>query len=367
MEAWFLRQWRQNSLWQVLLRPLSWIFAALVRCRRALYRAGLLKRDRVGVAVIVVGNISVGGTGKTPVVLALAEILARSGWRCGIISRGYVREDTRGYSREEARGDSHTNARKQLAEDFVIRVVANSRDAAESGDEARLLAQRLQMPVYVSANRVSAARALLRDHPNVNVLISDDGLQHYALGRDLEICVIDGMRVFGNGALLPAGPLREPINRLGEVDAIVINGGVDETLLAPGADTKHVPVYRMHLGRESFHRLQDGKTLTIEQGINEFSNRKIVAVAGTGNPERFFTHLASLGLHPATSRAFPDHHPFAPADFAGVDAGVILMTEKDAVKCKTFNDERMWFMRVDAILPDAFGEFVVKRMSERKN
>ena len=375
MEAWFLQQWRQNSLWQVLLRPLSWIFAALVRCRRALYRAGLLKRDRVGVAVIVVGNISVGGTGKTPVVLALAEILARSGWHCGIILRGYAREDARGnsredarrYSREDARGGGRSNMRKQLAENFVIHVVSNSSDAAESGDEALMLARRLQMPVYVSANRVQAARALLRDHPEVDVLISDDGLQHYALERDLEICVIDGARGFGNGALLPAGPLREPIDRLGEVDAIVINGGVDETLLAPGADTKHVPVYRMHLGRESFHRLQDGKTLTIEQGMNEFSNRKIVAVAGTGNPERFFAHLASLGLHPATSRAFPDHHPFASADFAGVDAGVILMTEKDAVKCKTFNDERMWFMRVDAILPDAFGEFVVKRMSERKN
>ena len=363
MEAWFLRQWQQNSLWQMLLRPLSWIFGALVVCRRALYRAGLLKRERVGVAVIVVGNISVGGTGKTPLVLALAEILARSGRRCGIISRGYAR----GYSRKEARGGGISNTRKQLAEDFVIRVVANSRDATESGDEALILAQRSQVPVYVSANRVQAARALLRDHPDVDVLISDDGLQHYALERDLEICVIDGARGFGNRALLPAGPLREPINRLGEVDAIVINGGVDETPLVPRADTKELPVYRMLLGRESLHRLLDGKTLTIEEGINNFANRKIYAIAGTGNPERFFTHLGRLGLNPTDSRAFPDHHPFTPTDFADLDASIILMTEKDAVKCKSFDDERMWFMRVDAILPEAFGEFVVKRMSERRN
>ena len=360
MEAWFLRQWQQNSLWQVLLRPLSWIFAALVWCRRALYRAGLLKRERIGVGVIVVGNISVGGTGKTPLVLALAEILARSGWRCGIISRGYGR----GSSREDVRGNNNKVA--QSGNDSVIRVVANTCDAGEVGDEALMLARRLQMPVYVSANRVQAARALLRDHPDVDVLISDDGLQHYALERDLEICVIDGARGFGNGALLPAGPLREPVNRLGEVDAIVVNGAVDDKPLTPGGDTKDVPVYRMHLGFESFHRLQDGKTLMIEQGRNEFLNRKIVAVAGTGNPARFFAHLVRLGLNPAESRAFPDHHPFAATDFAGLDESVILMTEKDAVKCKAFNDERMWFMRVDAILPDAFGEFVVKRMSERK-
>ena len=347
MEAWFLREWQRNSPWQILLRPVSWVFAALAGVRRACYRAGILRRTRVNVPVIVVGNITVGGTGKTPVVLAIAELLARSGWHCGIISRGYVR------------GSVNSTA-------DAIRVKADATYRVALADEALLLARRSGAPVYVAADRASAASTLLYAHPQVDVLICDDGLQHYALERDLEICVIDGARGFGNGALLPAGPLREPVSRLGHVDAIVFNGPVPEGNPLPHDFAPMIPTYAMSLGNEMLVRIADERVLSIEQGLSEFSGKTMFAAAGTGHPSRFFTHLASLGFRLDKTRAFADHHPFAAGDFAEAGAAIILMTEKDAVKCKGFADERMWFMRVDAILPDAFGEFVVKRMSERK-
>ena len=347
MEAWFLREWQRNSPWQILLRPLSWVFAVLAGMRRACYRAGILRRTRLSVPVIVVGNISVGGTGKTPVVLAIAELLARHGWHCGIISRGYVR------------GSANSS-------EDVMHVKADAFDTGALPDEALLLARRASVPVYVAANRATAASALLHAYPQVDVLICDDGLQHYALERDLEICVIDGARGFGNGALLPAGPLREPVSRLGHVDAIVVNGPDPDGKLQLRDIAPKVPTYSMSLGNEMLVHLADERIVSIEHGLSEFSGKTILAAAGTGHPSRFFTHLARLGFRLDKTRAFADHHPFASGDFADAGAAIILMTEKDAVKCKGFADERMWFMRVDAILPDAFSEFVVQRMPERK-
>jgi tetraacyldisaccharide 4'-kinase len=354
MEAWLLREWQRTGFWQILLRPLSWAYASLAATRRGLYRAGILKSQCIGIPVIVVGNITVGGTGKTPVVLAIAQHLARSGWRCGIISRGY----TRLRAGNRLRGESATAP--------VIRVVPESADPAVTGDEALLLARRSDVPVYVSADRAAAARSLLHDHPEVEVLICDDGLQHYALRRDLGICVIDGARGFGNGAMLPAGPLREPITRLAQVDVIVINGTAAAGQWNPGNALSDVPCYAMTLGNESLVRVRDGKVISIEQGLAEFSTKYLQAIAGTGNPARFFAHLASLGFKCADCRAFPDHHSYTASGLAEPDVGVILMTEKDAVKCRAFADDRMWFMRVDAILPDGFGEFVVKRLSDLK-
>ncbi len=351
MEAWFLQQWQRNSPWQILLRPLSWVFAMLVRVRRMLYRAGILKSERIGVPIIVVGNITVGGTGKTPVVLAIAKYLGKLGWHCGIISRGYARQNA---ETQKMPGD---------ARDRVVRVVEG---ADVVSDEATILAGRSGVPVYISANRADAARSLLRDHPDVDVLICDDGLQHYALRRDVEICVIDGERGLGNGAFLPAGPLREPATRLDEVDAIVINTTATAAQLNASLAIRGVPAYSIVLANESLVRVIDGQAMSIEQGIAEFSTKRVLAVAGIGHPARFFAHVAGLGFRLAESHAFPDHHAFTPTDFNRTDAGIILMTEKDAVKCKAFADERMWFMRVDAILPEAFGEFVVKRLSELK-
>ena len=359
MEAWFIREWQRNSLWQVLLRPVSWVYVSMVGLRRWLYRAGIFKSEPIGVPVIIVGNISVGGTGKTPVVLALAQYLTRNGWRCGIISRGYSRP---------AAPDTMHRPRAN-----VIRVVAEPAGSVVMSDEAILLANRSGAPVYISADRYCAARTLLDDHPEVDVLICDDGLQHYALQRDLEICVIDGVRGFGNGALLPAGPLREPITRLGSVDAIVINGSTVPGHRDPDLELNlnlnlknDAPTYSMILGNESLVRVRDGEQISIAQGLGEFVSKSILAIAGTGNPSRFFQHLSTLGFKAARTQAFPDHHPFVASDFANKDAQIILMTEKDAVKCKAFADDRMWFMRVDAILPDAFGEFVIKRLSALK-
>ena len=357
MEAWFIREWQRNSLWQVLLRPVSWLYVSMVGLRRLLYHAGVFKSEPIGVPVIIVGNITVGGTGKTPVVLALAQYLTRKGWRCGIISRGYSRP---------AAPDTMHRPRAN-----VIRVAAEPAGSSVMSDEAILLANRSGAPVYISADRRCAARTLLHDHPEVDVLICDDGLQHYALQRDLEICVIDGVRGFGNGALLPAGPLREPLARLGRVDAIVINGSTpaaqQDLDLDLDLDLEYVaPKYSMMLGNELLVRVRDGEKISIAQGLGEFVSKSILAIAGTGNPSRFFRHLSTLGFKAARTQAFPDHHPFVASDFANTDAQIILMTEKDAVKCKAFADDRMWFMRVDAILPDAFGEFVIKRLSALK-
>ncbi|MEP7157077.1 MAG: tetraacyldisaccharide 4'-kinase [Betaproteobacteria bacterium] len=348
MEAWFLREWQQGSAWQIVLRPLSWLYALLTALRRLLYRIGLFNVERVDVPVIVVGNITVGGTGKTPLVLAIVQHLQKSGRRCGIISRGYTRESA-------------------SAQGTVIHVAPDAGDSPRRpafSDEATLLATRSGVPVYVAADRPAAARALLAAHPDVDVIISDDGLQHYALHRDIEICVIDGARGFGNAALLPAGPLREPQSRLARIDAILVNGISANPQWSVSAIAPHIPSFSMALGNELLVRVRDKAKLSMEEGVAAFSGRKIVAIAGTGNPSRFFAHLSTLGLAPGATHAFPDHHPYTAADFEPLNADIIVMTEKDAVKCKRFADDRMWFMRVDAILPDTFGDFIVKRLAE---
>jgi tetraacyldisaccharide 4'-kinase len=337
MEAWFLREWQRNSLWQIGLRPVSWLFGWLVAVRRFLYRHDWLGSERIDVPVIVVGNITVGGTGKTPLVLALAATLKRAGYKPGIVTRGYRRDSKPG------------------AEDFIIHVVP-AQISGPVGDEATLLANRSEVPVYAGADRVNAVHALREAHPEVNIIVSDDGLQHYALQRDLELCVVDGGRGLGNGALLPAGPLREPAARLGEVDAVVINGG-GTSVQAPS-----VPTFSMALSNESFVFLRGGEPLTADAWRAKFDGRKIAVIAGTGNPARFFSHVAGLGIRASITQAFADHHPFVANDLKAIDAEVILMTEKDAVKCFAFADDRMWFMRVDAMLPDAFGEFILARL-----
>ena len=348
LEAWLLREWHRNSPWQILLRPLSWLFAAMVAMRAALYRVGVFRVHRVTVPVIVVGNITVGGTGKTPLVLAIVATLARAGIRCGVVTRGYSRDE-------------------KTAWENVRQVLPATSGAPTASDEAMLLATRCGVPVYTGANRVAAATMLLTNHPDILAIVCDDGLQHYALGRDIEICVIDGARGFGNDARLPAGPLRESTARLRGVDAIVVNrtighaGGssVDTAAFAPQS-------YSMTLGNEAFVSLTGAETISVDDARGRFSGKRIHAAAGIGHPARFFAHLSRLGLAVTSTAAFPDHHPYSPADFAGIDADIMLMTEKDAVKCRQFADARMWMMQVDALLPAAFGEFLVNRLAERK-
>ena len=348
MEAWLTSEWQRSSPWQFILRPISWLFLALTKIRRGAYASGWLKSHSVGVPVIIVGNISVGGTGKTPLVLALVEALTKHGKHCGIVTRGY-----------------HQHSNDETIK--VMHVLPTNPDSTVRSDEATMLARRSGVPVYAGANRVEAARALLRNHSEVDVIISDDGLQHYALQRDIEICVIDGTRGLGNGRLLPAGPLREPAARLNVVDAIVVNrnagnGGNTAVECFPAA----TPSFDMTLANELFINLKTQQRVERKDALGAFRGKRIHALAGTGHPQRFFSHLVTLGLELTATRAFPDHHHYQMSDLPGNEAGIILMTEKDAVKCDSFADNRMWFMRVDAMLPNDFTDFVLKKLIHKK-
>jgi tetraacyldisaccharide 4'-kinase len=307
--------------------PLSWLFAVLSFLRRYLYKIHWLKSYRVAVPVIVVGNINVGGTGKTPLVIWLAEQLTLAGYKPGIISRGYG------------------GSAKQVAQ------VLSSSDPAIVGDEAVLIATRTACPVFVSANRVAAAQNLLASFPECNVIISDDGLQHYRMQRDVEIVVYDAVKGFDNGALLPAGPLRESISRLKTVDAIVCNGKSDQSNVFESIE--------MQLESGPFYNL-----LAVDQKVDAqaFSEKKVVAIAGIGNPARFFESLKRLGVQ-FESRAYSDHYPFQAEDFGGIDADIIVMTEKDAVKCRAFAQSNYWVLPVNAVIKNGLMPAILSKIS----
>ena len=307
--------WYSDNGLARLLSPLGWLFCLLVTVRRFGYRVGALRSVRLPVAVIVVGNITVGGSGKTPLVIWLAEYLARSGYRPGIVSRGY--------------GGRSPEWPQPVAPDSDPRMV---------GDEPVLIAGRTRCPVVVGPDRVAAANYLLARH-ECDVILSDDGMQHYRLARDIEIGVIDGDRYLGNGRCLPAGPLREPRARLSEVDFVVSSGPARGRAFA------------MRLRGERLHNLASGET----QSLSEWRGRTVHAAAGIGNPARFFEALRRSGLE-VIAHPFSDHHPLQSADLDFGDGYPVLMTEKDAVKCRPFACENHWYLPVDAILPEPFGE-----------
>jgi tetraacyldisaccharide 4'-kinase len=283
--------------------------------RRLAYRLKIIKTHRLSVPVVVVGNITVGGTGKTPLVIWLAQHFKKLGLKPGIVSRGY--------------GGS--------AKYWPQQVLPGS-DPAAVGDEPVLIARRTGCPVSVGPNRVVAAQAL-QHFIDCDVIISDDGLQHYALGRDVEIVVIDGERGFGNEYCLPAGPLRERVGRLDSADMVVSNGTT-----GPGR-------YIMQLGNfEIVNLLDSSQTRKFEDFGTE---EKIYAVAGIGNPERFFKQLENAGLN-IERVSFPDHHKYTEEDLEIAGNSTLLMTEKDAVKCRRFAKPQHWYVRVDAQLHDAF-------------
>jgi len=324
---WIERHWQRVTLVSALLYPLSLVFRSIVALRRAAYRASLLPSLRLGVPVIVVGNITVGGTGKTPLVLWLATFLSDHGFRPGIVSRGYG-----------------STAR-------TPRPVTAGSDPKTGGDEPVLLAHRSARPVWVGENRAATAEALLRAHPECDVIVSDDGLQHYRLQRDVEFAVVDGGRGFGNGFMLPAGPLREPLSRLRTVDAVVVNGP------ARPLETPRRTLTMQLNGREFRNVLNPDHTV----GPAHFHRLRVHAIAGIGNPQRFFAHLEALGLQ-FEAHAFPDHHRYVAADLAFPDADAILMTEKDAVKCAAFAAETHWALRVDAMPESELGELVLRKL-----
>jgi tetraacyldisaccharide 4'-kinase len=300
------RHWSRITPVSLALFPLSLLFCLVVQIRRFLYRHELLRIEQIPVPVIVIGNITVGGTGKTPLVIWLAQILAQAGYRPGIVTRGY-------------RGESPA---------WPVAVSATT-PARIVGDEAVLLARRSSCPVMAGPDRAGSARQLASQ--GCNVILSDDGLQHYRLARDLEISVIDGARRFGNGLCLPAGPLREPRSRLGSVAFRVTNG-------APAGGE-----IGMQLEMNGFSNLA-GATPPVT--AKHFSSR-VHAVAGIGNPERFFTTLRELGLR-IVPHAFPDHYVYRPEDLEFSDDGPVIMTEKDAVKCESFARPNYWALSVSA-------------------
>lgn len=341
MNAWFEAEWQRLGGGALVFLPLTLVFAVLVAVRRLLYRVRILPSWRAPVPVIVVGNVSVGGSGKTPLAIAVVDLLQRRGWTPGVVARGYGRVPPR---EADPLG--------------VVRVYPDIATPEHFGDEPVLIARRSRVPVYISPDRPAAARALLAAHPEVNVLVSDDGLQHYALERDVELAVVDGERRFGNGLMLPSGPLREPVKRLASVDAVVVNGGHSDTVLGPRQFT-------MLLGRERFAALASNEELSPQEFASMARGRSVAAIAGIGNPERFFGHLGRLGVQ-ARNRAFPDHYAFQPADLKLPGAELVVMTEKDAVKCAAFADARMWLMRVDAMLSPEFEEFLLTRIAQSR-
>ncbi|NQD37631.1 tetraacyldisaccharide 4'-kinase [Permianibacter sp. IMCC34836] len=320
-QAWYGPRWRLCGLW-----PLHVLMRLLVAIRRRLFRWGWLRSEHPGIPVIVVGNISVGGTGKTPLVLWLAEHLRAQGWQPGIVSRGYGGK----------------------AERYPCIVTPDSA-AAEVGDEPLLLQRASQVPVVVDPKRARAAAELRR--LGCNIVISDDGLQHYALRRDIEIVVIDAVRQLGNGWLLPAGPLRELPARLQQADFRVGNGA-------------EIPGLAEHVMRLQTDRclplLPDAQARTLA----DFRGQTVHAVAGIGNPARFFTSLRTAGLS-VLPHPFPDHHGYQATDLPWRDAPV-LMTEKDAVKCRAFAHSGMWFVRVRAELDERFVSKLDQRLQKLK-
>ncbi len=317
------RQWQTGGLLSSLLLPLSWVAGLLVRLKSWLYRKGVKTQNRLPVPVIVVGNIYVGGTGKTPLVLALIAALRQRGYTPGVVSRGYgvdIGPEPRfGYG-------------AQLS-------------AADIGDEPAMLGR--EAPIAVHPNRSKAARTLLAQFPGINIIIADDGLQHLALARDIEIAVQDS-RGIGNGRLLPAGPLREPASRLAQVDFIVINAPA--AMRSPSStDARHV---YMQLYPTCITHLQSGRSLSLDSWICTHGSVKIAAIAGIGHPPRFFATLEQAGIRVSHRRGFADHHAYTPAELTALDADIILMTTKDAAKCREIPDERLWQVEVEPQFSD---------------
>ncbi len=334
------RAWYKPGLSSFLipLLPLS----ALVR-REAGRRYRAFQDDppsSPGMPVIVVGNVTVGGTGKTPLVAALVDRLQKEGYRPGIISRGYG---------------------AGCAEESRL-VIADS-DPSECGDEPVMLASLTGVPVIVDAVR-SRAVDYLGSHTDCNLIISDDGLQHYGLYRDIEIVVIDGARMLGNGRCLPAGPLRESADRLSDVDFIVCNGEperplssvtskmLDTMILEPGA-LRPVAVNQSKVPAQVQAQIQAAPT----------AGERVHAVAGIGNPERFFNTLTAAGFQLDT-HPFPDHYEFTPSDLSSLSDGAVIMTAKDAVKCRGFASDHCWYLPVAAQISDGFWERLLNRLSQ---
>ena len=311
-----------KSLVSLLLLPFSAVFLLISFVRKILYRFNFLRSFKLKIPVIVVGNITSGGTGKTPLIIYLANELKKNGYRPGIISRGY---GSKGGGMIEA---------------------SQKNDAADVGDEPMLIQKHTHLPVFVSKDRVSAAKALLKKYKKTDVILSDDGMQHFRLKRDIEVLVIDGTRKFGNGYLLPAGPLREFSSKLKTVDAIVCN----HKKVIGGS-------YLMKYKGSSLINLKTNKKIH----LNNLRLKNIHAIAGIGNPNRFFDYLKTFNIE-FNSSIFEDHYRFSKKDFRNMNDKNIIMTEKDAIKCQKFSRKNFWYLPVTAEVDSKFIDVILKKL-----
>jgi len=320
VRQWLTRAWHEGhpALWMLL--PLMLLFAVVTALRRAAYRTGIFKRNEFPVPIVVIGNITVGGTGKTPLTLALIERLRTEGFTPGVVSRGYG-----------GRADYPL-----LLNDDVT--------ARESGDEPMTLFRRTAVPLVVDPVRARAVAHLLA-HSECDVVLCDDGLQHYALARDIEIAVVDGARGLGNGHLLPMGPLRESSTRLQQVQHVVVNG---DGAVWPQSVRMQLQTQRWENLRGELHPLP-------------LPGSRIHAFAGIGNPARFFAQLEAQGFD-VIAHPFPDHHDYASSELDFKDGLPVVMTEKDAVKCISLASENWWYVPVKAVLPEIFYETLLQQL-----
>jgi len=318
----------------------SLVFRALSGVRVALYRAGVLKSSRLPVPVVVVGNIFIGGTGKTPLTIWLVQALQQAGFKPGVVSRGHG------------------------AEASVARAVTPQSTPQQVGDEPLLIAQRTGVPVMVGRDRAATGRALLAAHPEINIIVTDDGLQHYALQRDVEIVLFDA-RGAGNGWLLPAGPLREPRSR--RRDVTVVNAPEITPALAASVGAGDGPLGRMSLVGDMAEQLIDRSKRVPLANLNQ-PGLRLAAAAGIGNPSRFFGMLKAAGLT-IVELPLPDHHDFLDNPFAALEADIILITEKDAVKCAQNaalkSDPRLWIVPVTARLDAEVAQQILQKIASR--
>ena len=309
VEKFIIDQHYKRLTWGIIFIPFSYCFFILLSLRKFLYKIKILKSNRVNIPVIIVGNITLGGTGKTPIIVSLANAFRKRKLNVGVIARGYK--------------SKFSHAREVLA----------TSDHLDVGDEPLLIKQKLQCPVYVGVNRYQTAKKLLNEYPNTDLILSDDGLQHYALFRDFEIIVIDGLRYFGNQFLIPAGPLREPLNRLENTDMVIVNN--------PSLNKKNFSnAFHVYEKDEQFFISNNEKK---DIPCETFKGEQVVAMTGIGNPEKFFKKL-ELKKITFIKKIFPDHYEFKQKDFDEFEDKKIIMTEKDALKCNKIKHNNIWVL-----------------------
>lgn len=325
------KSWYQGAYWLYLLWPLYLVYSVVILLRKYLYRFHFFKSYRAKVPVVVVGNITLGGTGKSPLVAYLVESLTEMGFKPGVVSRGY------------GANISPTDVREVSANSLV----------SDVGDEPLMLKRRVGCPIFVSPIRALAVQAL--EKKGCDIVITDDGLQHYALARDIEICVFDGERKWGNGHLLPMGPMREPLKRINTTDFVVMNGA-DWT----GPKQSRIAAFRMDLEASNLRALNAEQTLS----LGALRGKEVDAIAGIGNPERFFNTLVMQGLLVEAHR-FSDHHAYTQSDLCFDGDRSLIMTEKDAVKCQAFNLPEAWYLPVSAKLSGDLAAQIVTALKSK--